>query len=167
MQGPLIVTAELGAQDQSWLDALRQRHFPPEHNRLRAHLTMFHTLPPSVEGEIRRYLAALTARPKPAAMLAAPYVMGGGMAFRIDSPDLEVLREEIADHFHGSLTAQDSRGWRPHVTIQNKVTPALAHDTLAEVAAGFRPRSIEISGLGLHRYDGGPWQTLRRFSFRG
>ena len=50
---PLIVTAELGT-DFGWLEDLRQRHFPPERNQLRAHLTMFHAIPPSAEAELRR-----------------------------------------------------------------------------------------------------------------
>ena len=31
----------------------------------------------------------------------------------------------------------------------------------------FRPRSLEIAGLGLHRYLGGPWETLATYAFRG
>ncbi|HEU5286581.1 MAG TPA: 2'-5' RNA ligase family protein, partial [Sphingomicrobium sp.] len=38
--GALIVTAELGAEDFAWLDALRRRHYPPERNRVPAHLTL-------------------------------------------------------------------------------------------------------------------------------
>ena len=49
--------------------------------------------------------------------------LGGGVAFRVVSPDLDRIREELADDFHGLLGAQDCGGWRPHVTIQNKVAP--------------------------------------------
>lgn len=167
MAKPLIVTAELGTADQRWFDELRQRHFPPERNWLKAHLTMFHALPPSVEDELQQMLAALAASPKPAAELLEPYSLGRGVAFRIASPDLEAMRDDIAAHFHGALTAQDGQGWRPHVTIQNKVEPATARATLKEVTAGFRRRALEISGLALHRYDGGPWEAVRRYSFRG
>ena len=52
---PLIVTAELGS-DFGWLEDLRQRHFPPERNQLRAHLTMFRAIPPSAEAELRQIL---------------------------------------------------------------------------------------------------------------
>ncbi len=58
---PLIVTAELGT-DFGWLEDLRQRHFPPERNQLRAHLTMFHAIPPSAEAELRRILQSLATR---------------------------------------------------------------------------------------------------------
>ena len=60
MAGALIVTAELGKQDFAWLDALRRRHYPAERNRVPAHLTLFRTLPPSAEAEVRRAMAETT-----------------------------------------------------------------------------------------------------------
>jgi hypothetical protein len=64
------------------------------------------------------------------------------------------------------LGAQDQGGWRPHVTIQNKVTSREARQLLEALQAGFQPRPLGIRGLGLHRYLGGPWETLQRWSFR-
>ena len=167
MAGPLIVTAELGAADLAWLDGLRRRHFPPERNRLAAHLTMFHALPPSAEQEARRLLSALSAAPAPAARVAGLMDLGGGVAFRITSDGLDAIRDEIADHFHGLLSAQDSQGWRPHVTIQNKVSNSVARGLLAELGRDFLPRPFAIAGLGLHRYLGGPWERLAVTRFRG
>jgi len=69
MAGALIVTAELAAEDFAWLDRLRQAHFPPERNRLRAHLTMFHALPPSAEAEVRRALSLEASDPPPHATM--------------------------------------------------------------------------------------------------
>jgi hypothetical protein len=93
--------------------------------------------------------------------------LGGGVAFRIVSDELDCIRADLADAFRGSLTAQDGQGWRPHVTIQNKVAPKVARALLAELERGFVPRRLAIKGLGLHRYLGGPWETLAVFSFRG
>ena len=167
MAGALIVTAELGAEDFAWLDALRRRHFPPERNQLPAHLTMFHALPPSAEGEVRTRLSALASEPPPRATVAGLMDLGGGVAFRIVSDDLDRLRDEVARDLHGLLGAQDSAGWRPHVTIQNKVPPRTARALLDALEAGFRPRPLRISGLALHRYLGGPWDRLADFPFRG
>jgi hypothetical protein len=77
------------------------------------------------------------------------------------------MRSELASSFHGLLSAQDSGGWRPHVTIQNKVSVNEARALIAALERDFRPRSIGIAGLGLHRYLGGPWETLARYPFRG
>ena len=93
--------------------------------------------------------------------------LGGGVAFRIVSPELDALRRDLAADFHGLLGAQDGGGWRPHVTIQNKVSPKEARALLAILEGEFRPRSLGIFGLGLHRYLDGPWEPVERYAFRG
>lgn len=167
MTGALIVTAGLGPADQAHFDRLRREHFPPERNHLSAHLTMFHALSPSSEAEVRAALRDEATGPVPGAEVAGLIDLGGGVAFRIRSPDLEILRAELADRFHGLLTAQDAGGWRPHVTIQNKAEPAAAKRLKAELESGFAPRPLAIASLELHRYLGGPWEPLGRYPFRG
>lgn len=93
--------------------------------------------------------------------------LGRGVAYRIVSDDLEAIRRSLANCFQGLLTAQDSQGWRPHVTVQNKVEPKEAKALLAELQARFAPRPLTVAGLALHRYLGGPWERLGRWSFRG
>lgn len=167
MAGALIVTAELAAEDFAWLDRLRRAHFPPDRNQLPAHLTMFHALPPSSESEVRRSLARLSAEAPPRASIEGLMNLGGGVAFRIVSPELDAMRSELAADFHGLLSAQDSGGWRPHVTIQNKVPDKQARALLAALEQDFRARPLGISGLGLHRYLGGPWERVETYRFRG
>lgn len=167
MAGALIVTAEIGASDFAWLDRLRRAHFPPERNHLPAHLTMFHALPPSSEPEVRSALVRLAAEPAPRASIEGLMDLGGGVAFRVVSDDLDRIRGELAQNFHGMLSAQDSGGWRPHVTVQNKVPPKQSRALLIELQRTFRPRRLEIIGLGLHRYLDGPWEKLAIYSFRG
>ncbi|HUQ68656.1 MAG TPA: 2'-5' RNA ligase family protein [Planctomycetaceae bacterium] len=166
MSGALIVTAELAQPDFAWLDGLRKRHFPPERNQLSAHLTMFHAIPPSAEQELRTRLKAVTAGPRPSALIAGLMDLGGGVAFRVVSPDLDAVREDLAADLHGLLGAQDAGGWRPHVTIQNKVAPRVARDLRHSLEKDFEPRPLGISGLALHRYLGGPWETLAAYGFR-
>ena len=163
---PLIVTAELAAPDLAWLDGLRREHYPPERNQLPAHLTMFHALPPSLEGEARHRLAMAAQNIAPRASVAGVMDLGGGVAFRIVSDELDRIREELAESFHGMLGAQDQGGWRPHVTIQNKVSNREARQLVEALQAGFRPRPLRVRGLGLHNYLGGPWETLQVWAFR-
>lgn len=167
MAGPLIVTAELGREDLAWLDALRRAHYPAERNRLAAHLTMFHALPPSAEGEVRARLAAAATERPPQAQVAGLMNFGGGVAFRIVSEDLDRLRKDLGSAFHGLLSAQDSGGWRPHVTIQNKVGSKAALALLSQLERTFESRPLAVRGLGLHRYLGGPWEELATYAFRG
>lgn len=164
---PIIVSGLLGDADHAFLDGLRKMHFPPERNQLAAHLTMFHHLPPSVESEVKRRLGELTRSPPPRAELASLINLGRGVAFRVHSPGLEAIRRELAEAFTGLLTPQDAAGWRPHVTIQNKVEPAAAKALLNAMTATFKPRSLAIAGLAAFHYRGGPWELIRRFSFRG
>jgi hypothetical protein len=93
--------------------------------------------------------------------------LGGGIAFRVVSPDLDRIRDELSHDLRGLLGAQDSGGWRPHVTIQNKVPPKIARALMAELESNFRGRELAISGLGLHRYRDGPWERLAIYAFRG
>ena len=93
--------------------------------------------------------------------------LGGGAAFRVVSTDLDGIRRELAKDFQGLLGAQDVGGWRPHITIQNKVSPREARALIAGLEAEFRPRPLAIHGLGLHRYLGGPWEKLAIYAFRG
>ena len=166
MAGALIVTAEMAPRDRDWLDQLRRAHFPADRNQLPAHLTVFHALPPSSEAEVRSQLARLSCEAPPRASVDGLMDLGGGVAFRIVSPDLDWLRNDLADHFHGLLSAQDAGGWRSHVTIQNKVPPKEARALKAALERDFRPRPLAISGLAVHRYLGGPWETLGMYAFR-
>ena len=167
MAGALIITAEMAAEDLAWLDRLRRAHYPVERNQLPAHLTMFHALPPSAEGEVRRSIARLSSEAPPRASIEGLMDLGGGVAFRIASTGLDAIRRELAADFLGLLSAQDSGGWRPHVTIQNKVPPMGARALIARLEQGFHPRPLGITGLGLHRYLGGPWEPVGRYAFRG
>ena len=167
MAGALTVTAEIAPRDLAWLDQLRRTYYPAERNRLPAHLTMFHALPPSSEGEVRRALARHGLERPPQASIEGLMDLGGGVAFRIVSTDLDRIRRELASDFHGLLSAQDAGGWRPHVTIQNKVDPRVARALVARLEADFRPRPLAVGGLGLHRYLDGPLEELAVYRFRG
>jgi len=167
MARALIITAELALADLAWLEALRRQYYPPERNQLPVHLTMFYALPPSLEAEARHRLAVTASAAPPRAAVAGLMDLGGGVAFRIVSDDLDRIREELAQAFHGMLGAQDQAGWRPHVTIQNKASARDARKLLDTLQAGFAPRPLGISGVGLHRYLGGPWETLLVRPFRG
>ena len=132
-----------------------------------AHLTLFHHLPPSVENEVKRRLAAYSATPAPEAAIAGILDLGAGTALRVDSAELDDIRHDLALALRGLLTPQDQAPWRPHITIQNKVEPREARRLQAELRAAFEPRRLAIRGLALWRYLGGPWEPVRTYVFRG
>jgi hypothetical protein len=166
MAGALIVTAEIAQGDFSWIEGLRRAYYPPERNRVPAHLTMFHALPPSSETELRARLGRIVRRSPPFASIAGLMDLGGGVAFRIVSPDLDGIRDELSADLRGLLVAQDGGGWRPHITIQNKVAPKVARALKGALEQTLRERPLAISGLGLHRYLGGPWERVALYPFR-
>ena len=164
---PLLVTAQLPPDVFAWAESLRRAHFPPERNKVRAHVTLFHALPPSAEDEVRRLLARHSAAAPPPARITGLMPLGGGTAFAIDSPALSTIHREMAESLHGVLTAQDRAARKLHVTVQNKVPDAEAKALQEKIARDFRPRAFAFAGLQLHRYLGGRWEDAGTWPFRG
>ena len=164
--GPIILTATFAPGDDGWLQQLRRAHYPPELNRVPAHLTLFHHLPPSLEGEVRHRLGQVTSAPPPQATIASIIDLGAGTALRVESQDLENIRGALAEAFHGVLTPQDQAGWRPHITIQNKVEPREARRLQTQLRATFEARPLAIRALASWRYLDGPWESIRIHPFR-
>lgn len=166
MSGAIIVTALFGPGDDGWLQQLRREHYPPELNRVPAHLTLFHHLPPSLEAELSGRLAAAVSAPLPDATVAGIADLGQGTALRVESDALVEIREMLAESFHGLLTPQDAAPWWPHITIQNKVARSEAKALQQRLAATFVPRPLAIRALASWRYRGGPWEPLKVHPFR-
>lgn len=162
---PIIVTATIAEPDFGWLDGLRRAHFPVERNFLRAHLTLFHHLPPSAERELLRALETEAREGVPEARLSGLMNLGRGVAFKVESAGLADIRARLADRFAPMLMPQDAGVWRPHITIQNKVEPAAARALLATLQAEFRPRRLVLKGLAVWWYRGGPWDPIADLAF--
>ncbi|WP_452101122.1 2'-5' RNA ligase family protein [Bradyrhizobium monzae] len=103
------------------MDGLRRDHFPRERNLLPAHLTLFHRL--SSAQTARLSDLAVPGDPVPIHSLL---LLGFGVAVRIGSTRFEQLQVAARDVMRGEFSRQDSQTWRPHFTIQNKVTPDAA-----------------------------------------
>ena len=164
---PLIVTAQLPPDIFAWADGLRRVHFPPERNTIRAHVTLFNSLPPSVEDEVRRLLARHAAAAPPHATIAGLMPLGGGTAFAIECAALSAIHADLVENLHGVLTAQDGGRRKLHITVQNKVSGAEAKALQTELSRDFRPRGFAFAALELHRYRGGPWEAAGSWPFRG
>jgi hypothetical protein len=116
--------------------------------------------------ELRRLLMReVRSTVTPAARVARLLSLGRGVAFGVDSPGLAAIRSRIAEAFGPMLTPQDRAGWRPHITVQNKVTPAEARELMAELSKTFEPRPLRIDGLSAYWYRGGPWESIGDWRF--
>jgi len=165
---PFIVTAQLPPDILAWADGLRRAHYPAHRNKLAAHVTLFHSFAPSLREELRGVLARMAGEyAPPQALLDGIMRLGGGTALAIESPGLLEIRERIAEHFHGALTAQDSHEPRLHITIQNKVTINEANALQNSLGPLLAPRKFAFKGLEMHLYRDAYWEKLGQWSFRG
>ncbi len=162
----LILSLQLDAASQDDFNRLRVQYFPPALNRIAAHVTLFHHLPDAHLGAIAGELNA-----RPSAHAPIPIEtrglrnLGRGVAFHLKSPPLITLRNGLAKTWWDWLTPQDRQKYRPHITVQNKVSPELARVTLAELQKHPLPAPALGVGLQLWTYLDGPWQHLQTFPF--
>lgn len=165
---PFIVTAELPVDLFSWANGLRTEHFPPERNWLKAHVTLFHAFAPSLREELRGMLGQVASEfAPPAVRIEGLMDLGSGTAIALHSPEMLAIREHVADHFHGALTAQDRHTPRLHITIQNKVTSQAARRLQRELRLTPPSRDFAFTGLGLHLYTQPHWVEQKVWRFRG
>jgi 2'-5' RNA ligase superfamily protein len=159
-----IATVEIDEENFFWLEGLRRAHFPAERNLLSAHLTLFHKL--GVSQIERLHSVGMPRAPLPLRFTGMRF-LGAGVAVDIDAPELQRFRDQLKSELGGSLTAQDAQRWRPHVTVQNKVTAATAKSLWADLSNEFTPREGTATALRVWRYLGGPWSLAGRFASGG
>ncbi len=164
---PLIVTLLLDEAAQQRFDRLRAAHFPAERNHLSAHVTLFHALPGEHLAQVREELSTASGRPPFGVAVTGVRFLGRGVALDLHAPELTSVRSSLAAAFAPWLTRQDQQWSRPHVTVQNKVEPAVARALHAELSAAFVPETVTARGLGLWHYRGGPWEPEAEFPFTG
>jgi 2'-5' RNA ligase len=163
---PLILTARVADKDIEPFDRLRQAHFPPDRNVLRAHLTMFHRLPGEYSGRIVEQLERVAdGCDVVSAEVSELRHLGAGVAYSVTSPPLQEIHARLTAKFLTWLGPQDRQTWQPHITIQNKVSKSNADALYHELSQSFQAHSIQILGLDLWDYLGGPWRHAKLVPF--
>ncbi|MGI4893885.1 MAG: 2'-5' RNA ligase family protein [Janthinobacterium lividum] len=163
---PLVVTLALGGDDERYLDTLRRRYFPPERNRLSAHVTMFHQLPGDALDIVLDHVRAACRGPEFDVRVDGVRSLGRGAAFTLDSPELLGVRASLAADLAPWLTRQDAQRYAPHVTVANFLSPRDAKLLVGQLNAWFTPWTIRAEGVTVHRYLGGPWEQVAGERFR-
>lgn len=171
-EAPLILCAWMDDLTQAWLNDLRTQHFPPHLNRLSAHLTLFHALPGEnrrgIEEGINQVLDQHFRKKEEekkgegGAALQFPKLisLGRGFAAEVICAPLVNIHKALQRKWWNDLTPQDRQGFRPHVTLQNKVSPVSAKSTLQQLAPNWRADYTgTLLGLTLWVYQGssGTW----------
>ena len=163
---PLIVTLQLDRTAQQRFEAERAELFPPGRTAVGAHVTLFHALPAYLRKDAEEELGSLAASIPPFPVDVTGLVpLGRGVAYRLASPQAELLHRRLQDRWRTHLTRQDAQPFRPHVTVQNKVEPDVAKATLGRLRETFQRTTTRGVGLELWRYDGGPWTLVHRWAF--
>lgn len=164
---PLLITAELPPDVFAWADALRRRHYPPERNRLGAHVTLFHGLPPSAEPTVRRLLGEFARREPPGACVAGLMDLGRGTAIALDSAGIVSLHDELGERLEGLVQQKDRRPLRPHITVQNKVASVMARALQEDLDGHLPALRFRFRGLALSHWRGDLWRMAQLYPFRG
>ncbi|RSK45325.1 2'-5' RNA ligase family protein [Hymenobacter rigui] len=165
---PVILTLTLNEEAHQHFTHLRQQHFPPDRNFLEAHVTLFHHLPGSELAAIQQELAVLAATvPRLTLQLTGVRFLGNGVAYSLDNARLLQVHRTLQQQWAEWLTPQDRQPLRPHITVQNKVAPAVAKALHEELQNSFRPAVIQGTGFTVWAYQGGPWQQLAQIPFTG
>jgi len=165
---PIIVTAQFDAQTDALFQRRREEFFPSQLNFIPAHLTLFHNLPGEREREVVEGIAAaIDGQPAFEVQVSELMSLGRGVAYRITSDDLKALRDRMVRRFDGMMVKQDRQGFRPHVTIQNKVSPGEAKGTRAILEQDFAPFTATIEAIQLWHYRGGPWSPIGVLPLQG
>ena len=165
---PFILTLTLNETLAQTLNQLREAHFPKERNFLAAHVTLFHALPSEREAGLRRDLANIcAATPTFRVVLLELKHWGKGVFAPLEAPPLLTLRAALAGRWQNDLTPQDRQGYRPHVTLQNKVPKDEARALFETLSPTWHPLTGTALGLTLWRYAGGPWKLADAFKFAG
>ncbi|RAI00879.1 phosphoesterase HXTX [Acuticoccus sediminis] len=164
-RAPIIVTLQFDEPAATFFETQRRTYFPAAINRVPAHLTLFHALPGAEEDPVMRAIGTVAARPRFPVAVEGLLSLGRGVAYRLSSAPLVALRSDLAKRFDPWLTRQDREAFRPHVTVQNKVTPETARATRAELERTFTPFTATAEGLQLWHYRGGPWAPLAAVAF--
>ena len=168
MPGPLIITAGFEPGFQSRLEGWRRAHYPAALNVVPAHLSLFRQVPPSAVAEVKARLARLAGEVGPLPARPMGFALReGGVVLELESPALLDLRDALAADLHGLLGVPDLVLPRLRVTLQNKVTAAVARASLAVLAGERLPATVRVERLLLWRHGGGPWEKIAVQPLRG
>ena len=164
---PLLVTLKIDNESFEYFNALRLKYFPPEKIKIGAHITLIHKLPGEEEVYIKSVIREAAGKTNAFKMQTVKlWKLGQGVAYLLDSAEAVKVQAGLRDIWWGWLNPQDKqRGFKPHITVQNRALPKQASELFHRLTAEFEPVEITALGLSLWRYLGGPWEHVEDFAF--
>ena len=163
MDVPFVLTVAIEENAFEFFNALRKIYFP-QGSTIDACLTLFHLLPndPSiidtVEAVSKQYPTLLL-------QVSNPLLTGHGVAYEVKCDELVQLHQNLQGQWKAFLIPQDQEKLRPHITIQDKATPAEAKELLQFLEANFGAFAVQGTGLQLWESRNGHSRLFRQFDF--
>lgn len=150
--------------------ALRNQHFPPNINKLSAHVALFRALPGSQLPVIQSAIQHLVHHHDPFPISTGePFLMAHGVGLHVHVEPAPHIFRTLKEQWNGFLSKQD-QSFRAHYTIQNKVQSSVAQESLVAIRSGpdrFEGSTGIVTGLSLYLYDRGYWTLKHTYPFRG
>ncbi|KAF2153891.1 hypothetical protein K461DRAFT_266991 [Myriangium duriaei CBS 260.36] len=153
------------------MNDLRKKYFPPELNRLEAHITLFHALPQSqLESKVMPAIDDLVQKTSPFRLGATtPFKLRKGIAIGMPKDHggntSRQVHRTLARRWQDFLSQQD-QSFQAHFTIMNKVDESERVDrAFQEIQNGWKPYFGTAEGLSLWKYHAGNWEFVKDFRF--
>ena len=161
---PLIVTLKIDEPSRLFFNEKHTIFFPAHANYVDAHVTLFHKLP-SNNLEIEIGMTQFAQHKKFDLLISDIILFATSVSYTIESPQLLHLHAEMQSKFDPYLIRNDRKILKPHITIQNKVTPYKAHKTHAFLIKDFNPFVIKAIGFTRWYYVKGFWKKKEQYLF--
>lgn len=158
MANTLIITLKIESDAQSFFEEKRKQYFPNYCNYVAAHLTYFHAAPDS-----SLFVDSLKAQaPQSAILMEANTIepFNNGMAYAVKNERLQALHSDLQQQFLKQLSGKDKKIWKPHITVQNKVTEFKAQKSYLELAKNFTPFKFKVEGFNAYVYAKQKWEFI-------
>lgn len=156
MAEPLIVTLKLDSEAQCFFNALREKYYPKYGYFVPAHCTFFHALPNRAAViELLQSSAAISHQKISVNRLIH---FNNGLAYGLSNETLQSLHANLQQNAVLKLATKDRKLWKPHITIQNKVTAYKATLLYKELSKTFNPFTFTVQGFSCYVYIRRQWQ---------
>lgn len=160
MPAPLILTLALPPALQRTADEMRGIGAPEAARHAPAHLSLFRHLPGPAFAALSNDLAALArASAAPSFNVRSPRWREGNWMAPVFSPEADVLREELAERWHGMLAPGDIAPPRLHISLERGPRKGQSPSPLPE-------GPWRSPGFLLWQYGKANWTPLVAFAFR-
>ena len=161
-----ILTLNTDQSHHKAVTALRNKYFPPELNKLSAHVALFRALPGSELSSIHDAIEDTVRHQNDFPISTGkPFLLAHGVGLEAHAEPARQIFQTLKARWDPFLSKQD-RSFKPHYTIQNKVgDKTIPQKTLEEVQASFAGSTGTVTGLSLYLYHKGYWKLRRIYPF--